>query len=146
MEGDLQKLPDDPAALKAMLAEMRRSNSLLEAEVAALKTAGADAQGGGGANALGADSGFDTFVYSVYSHSNIVTGSDAAILFKVGTDKIDISGFVSANGLGLTGLAISTAGAANTVYIERTPGTFNSAIDLAMIVDTNTKGTQCEQF
>ena len=44
MEGDLHELPDDPAVLKAMIADMRRSNSSLEAEVAALKTAGADAQ------------------------------------------------------------------------------------------------------
>jgi len=44
MDGNLHELPDDPAALKAMLADMRRSNASLEAEVAALKTAGADAQ------------------------------------------------------------------------------------------------------
>jgi len=44
MDGEHLDLPDDPAALKAMIAEMRRSNSSLEAEVAALKVAGADAQ------------------------------------------------------------------------------------------------------
>jgi transposase len=44
MEGDLHELPDDPAVLKAMIADMRRSNTSLEAEVAALKTASADAQ------------------------------------------------------------------------------------------------------
>lgn len=44
MEGDLHELPDDPAVLKAMIAGMRRSNSSLEAEVAALKSAGVDAQ------------------------------------------------------------------------------------------------------
>lgn len=44
MEGDLHELPDDPAVLKAMIADMRRSNSSLEAEVAALKSAGVDAQ------------------------------------------------------------------------------------------------------
>jgi len=44
MEGDLHELPDDPAALKAMIADMRASHSSLEAEVAALRSAGADAQ------------------------------------------------------------------------------------------------------
>ena len=44
MEGDLHELPDDPAVLKAMIADMRRSNTSLEAEVAVLKTASADAQ------------------------------------------------------------------------------------------------------
>lgn len=44
MDSDLHDLPDDPAALKAMLAGMRRSNVSLEAEVAALKAASADAQ------------------------------------------------------------------------------------------------------
>ena len=44
MEGDLHELPDDPTVLKAMIADMRRSNTSLEAEVAVLKTAGADAQ------------------------------------------------------------------------------------------------------
>ena len=44
MDGDLHDLPDDPAALKAMISDIRRSNSSLEAEVAALKAASADAQ------------------------------------------------------------------------------------------------------
>ncbi len=44
MDGDLHDLPDDPATLKAMISDIRRSNSSLEAEVAALKAASADAQ------------------------------------------------------------------------------------------------------
>ena len=44
MDGDLQNLPDDAETLKAMIAEMRRSQSSLQAEVAALRAAGVDAQ------------------------------------------------------------------------------------------------------
>jgi transposase-like protein len=44
MDGDFHDLPDDLSALKAMISDIRRSNSSLEAEVAALKAASADAQ------------------------------------------------------------------------------------------------------
>lgn len=44
MDGDLQNLPDDAETLKAMIADMRRSQSSLQAEVAALRAAGVDAQ------------------------------------------------------------------------------------------------------
>jgi transposase len=43
MDGD-NELPDDPATLKAMIGDMRRSQASLEAEVAALKAAGVEAQ------------------------------------------------------------------------------------------------------
>ncbi len=44
MDCDLHNLPDDPAALKAMIADMRLSQASLQAEVTALKAAGAEAQ------------------------------------------------------------------------------------------------------
>jgi hypothetical protein len=95
--------------------------------------------GGGKADQLYAGSGAgsqDTFVYTGYSDSNTVTGYDTIVGFKAGTDKIDLSAFNS-NG---AHLAISTAGTSNTVYLEQTPGTFNAATDLAMIVNTSAAG------
>ena len=95
--------------------------------------------GGGKADQLYAGSGVgsqDTFVYTGYSDSNTVTGYDTIVGFKAGTDKIDLSAFNS-NG---AHLAISTAGTSNTVYLEQTPGTFNAATDLAMIVNTSAAG------
>ena len=44
MDGDLQDLPDDAATLKAMIGDMRLSQSSLQAEIAALRAAGLDAQ------------------------------------------------------------------------------------------------------
>lgn len=44
MNGDLQNPPDDAETLKAMIADMRRSQSSLQADVAALRAASADAQ------------------------------------------------------------------------------------------------------
>jgi hypothetical protein len=55
---------------------------------------------------------------------------------KLGTDKIDLS-VLHVNG---ANLAISTSGTSNTFYIEQTPGTLNSATDLAMIVNTSAAG------
>jgi hypothetical protein len=55
---------------------------------------------------------------------------------KLGTDKIDPSA-LHVNG---ADFAISTSGTSNTLYIEQTPGTLNSATDLAMIVNTSAAG------
>jgi hypothetical protein len=78
----------------------------------------------------------DTFVYAGYSDSNTVTGYDTIVGFKLATDKIDLTAFQT----DASHLAISTAGTSNTVYLEQTPGTFNAATDLAMIVNTSTAG------
>jgi hypothetical protein len=95
--------------------------------------------GGGKADQLYAGSGVgsqDTFVYTGYSDSNTVTGYDTIVGFKIGTDKIDLSALHTDG----SHLAISTAGTSNTLYVEQTPGTFNAATDLAMIVNTSTAG------
>lgn len=93
-------------------------------------------QGGGGADALYAGTGPDTFVYTAYADSNLVTGYDTVMGFKLATDKID----VSAMGANATELVISTSGLSNSVYIEQNPGTFNASTDLAMVVNTTTPG------
>jgi hypothetical protein len=92
--------------------------------------------GGGGADALYAGGGRDTFAYTSYGDSNLNTGYDTIVGFKIGTDLIDLSA-LHVNG---TNLAISTNGKSNTLYIEQTPGMFNAATDLALIVNTTTSG------
>ncbi len=95
--------------------------------------------GGGKADALYAGSGSgsqDTFVFNAYSDSNVITGYDTIVGFKIGIDKIDLSAF-STDG---SHLAISTAGTSNTVYLEKVPGVFNANTDLAMIVNTSAPG------
>lgn len=93
-------------------------------------------QGAGGADALYAGGGADTFVYTAYADSNLVTGYDTVVGFKTGIDKIDLS----ALNVTTANLVISTSGTSNTVYVEHTPGTFNSDTDLALIVNTTTVG------
>jgi hypothetical protein len=56
--------------------------------------------------------------------------------FKLGVDKIDLTALHTH----ASHLAISTARGSNTVYVEATPGTFNTASDLAMIVNTSEVG------
>jgi predicted secreted protein len=95
--------------------------------------------GGGRADSLYAGSGpasQDTFVYTGYSDSNTVTGYDTIVGFKIGTDKVDLSAMYT----DASHLAISTGGTSNTLYVEQTPGTFNAATDLAMIVNTSKTG------
>lgn len=101
--------------------------------------AGSDANvlaGAGGADSLYAGNGADTFAYAAYGDSNLNTGYDTIVDFKLGTDKIDIS----ALHLGAANLAISTSGTSNTLYVEQTPGAFNQATDLALVVNTTTTG------
>jgi hypothetical protein len=102
--------------------------------------------GGGGADSLYAGSGassHDTFVYTAYGDSNTVTGYDTIVGFKLGTDKIDLSALHTSAGH----LAISTAGTSNTLYVEKTPGTFNAGTDLALVVNTTaTGGLQASDF
>jgi microcystin-dependent protein len=93
-------------------------------------------QGAGGADALYAGGGGDTFVYATYSDSNLVTGYDTINGFKIGTDKIDLSSFASSS----AHLVISTAGTANSAYLEQTPGTFNAATDLAISINATAPG------
>jgi hypothetical protein len=92
--------------------------------------------GGGGADALYAGGGQDTFIYTAYGDSNLNTGYDTIVNFKLGTDRIDLSALHTDG----SHLAISTSGTSNTLYVEQTPGTFNAATDLAMIVNTTTAG------
>jgi hypothetical protein len=95
--------------------------------------------GGGGADQLYAGSGAgsqDTFVYTAYGDSNLVTGYDTIVGFKIGTDKIDFSAFHT----DASHLALSNAGTSNTVYLEQTPGSFNANTDLAMVVNTTATG------
>ncbi len=94
-------------------------------------------QGNAGADALYAGSGGssqDTFVYSAYADSNLNTGYDTIVGFKLGVDKIDLSALHTDG----SHLAISTAGTSNTLYVAVTPGTFNPATDLALIVNATT--------
>jgi hypothetical protein len=96
-------------------------------------------QGGAGADALYAGSGGssqDTFAYTGYADSNLNSGYDTIVGFKLGTDLIDLSALHTDG----SHLAISTAGTSNTLYVEQTPGSFNPATDLAMIVNTATPG------
>jgi hypothetical protein len=65
-----------------------------------------------------------------------VTGYDTIVGFKIGTDKVDLSAMYT----DASHLAISTGGTSNTLYVEQTPGTFNAATDLAMIVNTSKTG------
>jgi hypothetical protein len=93
----------------------------------------------GGADSLYAGSGVgsqDTFVYTGYADSNLVTGYDTIVSFKLGTDKIDISALHTS----AAHLALSNSGTSNTVYVEQTPGTFNKNFDLALTVNTTTTG------
>jgi hypothetical protein len=92
--------------------------------------------GGVGADSLYAGGGQDTFVYTSSADSNLNTGYDTIVGFKLATDKIDLTAFHSDP----THVAISTAGTSNTVYWEVTPGTFNAATDLALVVNTTTTG------
>lgn len=93
-------------------------------------------QGGGGADALYAGTGTDTFVYANYLDSNLVTGYDTIVGFQIGVDKIDLS----ALGITTANLLIETSGTSNTIYVEHTPGTFNAATDLALIAITTAPG------
>jgi hypothetical protein len=95
--------------------------------------------GGGGADALYAGSGAqsqDNFIYNSYADSNLVTGYDTIVGFKIGTDKIDFSAFHTDP----SHLALSNSGTSNTVYLEQTPGSFNPNTDLAMVVNATTTG------
>jgi hypothetical protein len=66
----------------------------------------------------------------------VVTGYDTVVGFKLGVDKIDLSGLCTNS----AHVAISTACTSNTVNVEQTPGTFNSATDLALIVNASGAG------
>jgi Ca2+-binding RTX toxin-like protein len=95
--------------------------------------------GGGGADQLYAGFGGtsqDTFIYTSYGDSNLNTGYDTIVGFKLGTDKVDLSAFHT----DASHLALSTAGTSNTVYLEQTPGSFNPNTDLAMVVNTSATG------
>jgi hypothetical protein len=85
-------------------------------------------------SAFGLTSGQDTFVYTQYSDSNLVSGYDLILGFEIGTDKIDLSAFH----LSSANLVIDTSGTQNSVYLETTPGTFNQNTDLAIAVTANT--------
>ena len=76
--------------------------------------------GGAGADALWGKGGPDVFIYSAYADSNLVTGYDTIADFVSGIGKIDLSSFQT----DASHLAISTAGTSNTVYLEKTSGSF----------------------
>ena len=85
---------------------------------------------------IGICSSQDTFVYTAYADSNLNTGYDTIVGFKIGTDKIDVSSLHTDAGH----LVVSTTGNANAFYIEATPGTFNASTDLAVSVIATTAG------
>jgi hypothetical protein len=93
-------------------------------------------QGAGGADALYAGGGVDTFAYAGYADSNLVSGYDTIVGFQIGTDKIDLT----ALHITAENLSISTSGTSNSIYVERTPGTFNAGTDLALSANTTTVG------
>lgn len=72
--------------------------------------------------------GTDTFIYTQYADSNLVTGYDTIVGFNSGNDKID------ASALHLTAAnAVIQSGASSTVlYFEAVAGTFNANTDLAI--------------
>lgn len=121
---------------KAWIQNVPNVNATSYADIVQMGGVGGRVDGGAGADALYSATGQDTFVYDTYSDSNTVGGYDTVVNFERGTDKIDISGFLARNGLGPTSLVISGVGNSSTVYIEVTPGTFNSATDLAFIVNS----------
>jgi hypothetical protein len=88
--------------------------------------------GGGGDNlyvgTATSNRGTDTFVYTQYADSNLVTGYDTIVGFNSGNDKID------ASALHLTAAnAVIQSGASSTVlYFEAVAGTFNANTDLAI--------------
>jgi autotransporter passenger strand-loop-strand repeat protein len=100
-------------------------------------------EGRGGADALYAGGGADTFVYSDYGDSNLLAGYDTVVGFKIGIDKIDLSGM----GTDASHLVISTSGVGNALYLEATPGTLNPATDLAInVVATTGAGLTASDF
>jgi hypothetical protein len=86
--------------------------------------------GGAGADQLYAGSGFDTFVYTDYGDSNLVSGYDTIYGFKTGTDKVDLSALHT----DASHVLISSGSASTALYVEQTPGAFNAATDLAISV------------
>jgi hypothetical protein len=84
--------------------------------------------GRGGGDQFYAGTSADTFVYTAYGDSNLVTGYDTIVGFQSGSDTIDVSalGFTSANVL------IESNATDTVLYLQRTPGSFNAATDLAI--------------
>lgn len=78
-----------------------------------------------------------TFVFRAYGDSNLTTGYDTIVGFKLGSDEIDQSTLhVSADKV-----AIFSAGTSNTLYIEMNPAAgFNTSTDLALVVAATTAG------
>ena len=85
-------------------------------------------EGRGGGDHLYTGSGADTFVYTSYGDSNLMTGYDTISGFRSGVDKID----VSALGLTSANVLIESGATSTVLYFEMTPGTFNAATDLAI--------------
>jgi serralysin len=95
-------------------------------------------QGGNGADQLIAGTGpssQDTFVYAAFTESNLNLGYDTVAGFKIGTDKIDISGLFT----NPAHVQLSNAGLANSVYVLM-GATFNPATDLAISINATTAG------
>jgi Ca2+-binding RTX toxin-like protein len=92
--------------------------------------------GGAGADGLYGNGGTATFIYKSVADSNLTTGYDTIADFIVGTDKIDLTAFHT----DASHLFIDTAGTTNSIYLEQTPGTFNTATDTAISVITTTAG------
>jgi Ca2+-binding RTX toxin-like protein len=92
--------------------------------------------GGAAADQLYAGPGADTFVYTAYGDSNLVSGYDTLYGFKAGIDEVDLSALHS----DASHLLIETSGTTNSVYLEATPGSFNANTDLAMVINTAAAG------
>ena len=85
-------------------------------------------EGRGGADQLYSGSGADTFVYTGYADSNLVSGYDTISGFQTGVDKIDLSAF----GLSAANALIESNATSTVLYLEMNPGSFNPATDLAI--------------
>ncbi len=88
--------------------------------------------GRGGGDHLYAGAGADTFVYTGYGDSNLVTGYDTIVGFRSGSDTLDVSAF----GLTSANVLIESNATDTVLYLQMTPGTFNPATDLAISFDT----------
>jgi Ca2+-binding RTX toxin-like protein len=84
--------------------------------------------GGGGADALRGMGGADTFVYTGYGDSNLETGYDTIVDFVSGTSRLDLTALAT----DASHVIIQSDGQSTSLYVEQTPGSFDSTTDLAI--------------
>jgi Ca2+-binding RTX toxin-like protein/beta-glucanase (GH16 family) len=83
--------------------------------------------GGGGADSLWGRGGADVFAYTAYSDSK-VSGYDTIGDFVSGTSKLDLAVFNT----DATHVLIVSDAQSTSLYLEKTPGTFDASSDLAI--------------